>query len=347
MKTQKSKARSFKNGAALILALLSMLWQGTGFAYDGTLIPIGETVGITVKSGNLRILDTTDFEGEDGNAHCPASDAGICSGDIIISINGREIASAEELEEMTDSSKGKPISVKVKRNNKEIDFSVTPIKSADEDRYRMGLWIKDSSSGIGTLTFYNEETGEFAALGHGICDETDVVTDIKSGNIYETEITSIAKGEKGIPGELMAIFSENGKTLGKVHKNTNRGIFGTFSEKYEIKSPQCEMPVTSREEVEEGDATILSNIEGNKIEEYSVQIAKINKDENDDKCMIIKVTDERLLSKTGGIVRGMSGSPIIQNGRIVGAVTHVFVNDPTRGYGIFIENMLTEAEKIK
>jgi stage IV sporulation protein B len=224
---------------------------------------------------------------------------------------------------------------------------VTPKVSQSDGSFKIGAWVKDAASGIGTLTFYDPDSKSFAALGHGICDtETGELLTIGNGQILASSIVSIDKGEKGIPGELNGIFKDDSPILGEIKSNNNCGIFGTSES--DLLSTANRIPVAARDEVKPGSAYILANIEGNKIEKFNIEIIRIMpKAISSQKGMIIRITDEKLISKTGGIVQGMSGSPILQNGRIVGAVTHVFVNDPTRGYGIFIENMLAEAEKAK
>ena len=239
------------------------------------------------------------------------------------------------------------MSITIERSGEEKHLKLTPEQSRADNKHKLGLWIKDSSSGIGTLTCYDPQDMTFVGLGHGISDFEENLTKINSGNVLEANIASIKRGEKGSPGELIGVFSEDSPKLGTIFQNSKAGIKGKLNDNASGCSDFQLTEVANCEEVTEGDVTILSNIEGNHSEEYKAEIVKINKDKSSMRSMVIKITDERLIEKTGGIVRGMSGSPILQNGKIVGAVTHVFVNDPTRGYGIFIENMLAEAEKIK
>ena len=220
------------------------------------------------------------------------------------------------------------------------------ILSQKDGHYRLGIWIKDAASGLGTVTYANPETGDFGALGHSISEGVnEEVLTIQSGEVWKASIVSVQKGSKGQPGELIGVFSEGKEKIGEIQSNTTVGLKGKLDkiENFDVISDA--IPVAERDTVCEGEAEILANIEENKIERFSVEIQKINKNESDSKGMVVKITDQRLLSKTGGIVQGMSGSPILQNGKFVGAVTHVFVNDPTRGYGIFIENMLAETAK--
>lgn len=316
-------------------------------AEERTLCPVGKTVGITVGIEGVSVVNVTEFESTNGEVSSPAAEAGMLPGDIILAIDGKAINSAADLEKFTDNSKGKCMTFEILRNDKTCEVNVSALECKADNKYRIGVWIKDSSSGIGTLTYYDKKTGEFGALGHGICDENNCLIDITYGNIHDTDVSSLRKGEAGIPGELIAIFEDDKNSIGEISVNSDAGIYGNLSNEYNFESPVGEIPIAKREEVTEGDVTILSNIEGKNVSEYSAKITKINNDKNDSKGMLIKITDDRLLDKTGGIIRGMSGSPIIQNGKFVGAVTHVLLNDPSRGYGIFIENMLTEAEKIK
>ena len=317
------------------------------FAEEKRLCPIGKTVGITVMLKGLFVVSITEFETEGGKVTSPAGNAGMKADDIILSLDGKKVYSVDELEEIIDESGGMKIIFEVLREDEVVSLEVIPQKSASEGKYKIGVWIKDSSSGIGTLTYYDPDDKIFGALGHGICDENNNLTEISEGFIHDAEVNSARRGEKGLPGELIAFFEDRNNIIGEIKKNTDCGIFGICSQKNNDEIMGNPIPVASREEVCEGNASILSNIEGKDVVEYSAEIVKINDDKNNSRGMIIKITDDVLLEKTGGIIRGMSGSPILQNGRIVGAVTHVFVNDPTRGYGIFIENMLAEAEKIK
>lgn len=309
------------------------------FASEHMLVPGGNTIGITVSTNGLTVINTAEFSDENGILCSPAKEAGLRGGDIILKINGCEVNSVAELEKSTDKSES--LDVLYKRDGYEHTTKITPKRDLTDGKFRIGIWIKDSASGIGTMTYYDPTSGNFGALGHGICSTNEDLIEIRGGEILKAEITSIRRGEKGAPGELIGIFGDKKDIIGNVEKNTADGVFGHTKSK---KSENL-VEVAERCEVKEGAATILCNVESEAVREYSVKIVKINDDEESSKGMIIKITDSDLLEKTGGIVRGMSGSPILQNGKLVGAVTHVFVNDPTRGYGIFIENMLKEAEK--
>ncbi|MBR5614119.1 MAG: SpoIVB peptidase [Clostridia bacterium] len=314
---------------------------------ETSVIPGGNCIGVTLCTDGVLVVSTSEVTSEDGTHTSPAENAGIKPGDLIQSFNGTEISSVEDLNNAILDSGGKNSSVVFKRKNKNVETLLTPKKSYQDGTYRIGAWVKDAASGIGTMTFYNPKTKSFAALGHGICDsDTGNILTVDTGSILPSTIVSVDKGEKGVPGELNGVFEENSITIGRITTNCDSGIFGTIDNNF---TPSGQLvSIEKRQNVKIGNAYILANIEGNRVEKFNIEIIKIlPKSISSQKGMIIKVTDDKLLSKTGGIVQGMSGSPIIQNGRIVGAVTHVFVNDPTRGYGIFIENMLAEAEKIK
>ena len=303
----------------------------------------GQSIGININVDGIMVLGFSDFYGEDGKKHCPAKTAGLKEKDIVQKINGQKITSASQFSSLVDSCGAEIIDVEYNRDGKMMTTSLTPVKSAEDSLYHLGLWARDGTSGIGTLTFIDPESNTFAALGHPITDaETGDVIKLGSGNIYLSAISDVTKGTRGIAGELEGRFVST--DIGKIIKNTEYGISGEFYGKIPATKTAF---VASRNEIEKGNATILCCIEEDAVSEYEIVIENINTSSQNNKSMIIRITDPRLLEKTGGIVQGMSGSPIIQNGRIVGAVTHVFVNDPTRGYGIFIENMLAEAEKIK
>jgi stage IV sporulation protein B len=213
--------------------------------------------------------------------------------------------------------------------------------ASDDKKYHIGLWVRDSTAGIGTLTFYDPKTSAFGALGHGITDiDTGLLMPVDSGEIIESSILGIKVGKSGVPGELKGVFIEDMR-LGTIENNSEFGIYGKLSDNAANKITGKLYPIGLRSEIKEGPAVILSNIDGKSIAEFEIEIQKVSRQNiNGSKGMIIKVTDQKLLEATGGIVQGMSGSPIIQNGKIIGAVTHVLVNDPTKGYGIFIEGML-------
>ncbi|MGE5614154.1 MAG: SpoIVB peptidase [Bacillota bacterium] len=305
-----------------------------------TIVACGNTVGVRLKLDGILVIGVSDVE-SNGRKLVPVKNTGIKPGHIITHVNGKSVENIDELIKFIDKSGGKPLKVKYNTGKEQIETSVTPVISSEDNRYHIGLWVRDSTAGIGTLTYYDPETGKFGALGHGITDiDTGTLMSVKSGEIMESNILGIKMGRAGSPGELKGVFTE-GTRLGVIEKNSDIGIYGKLDENAEKRIPGKTYRVGVRSEITEGPARILSNIDGKKIEEYEIEIQKLSRQNvNGSKGMIIKITDERLLSATGGIVQGMSGSPIIQNGKIIGAVTHVLVNDPTHGYGIFIETML-------
>ncbi len=338
------KKRKTIKKVGCFLGIFFSLMTLQGFATE-MLVPVGQTVGVAMDMKGVTIVDIADVEGRDGLCS-PARDAGLRAGDVIESIGGKQIDSARSFEEMVAKAEGKDLEVVVRRGNEKKTCKVQPALSATDQQYRLGVWIKDAASGIGTVTYFDPVSGEFGALGHGISNHADGnAISISGGEIFDARVVSIQKGDKGHPGELVGVFTENDKRLGTVQENTEVGLKGKVEDGITFSSIMDAVPIAMRSEVQVGKAEIVSNIEEGKIEKFQVEIQKINRDVKDPKGMVIKVTDKTLLEKTGGIVQGMSGSPIIQEGKLVGAVTHVFVNDPTRGYGIFMENMLAEAKK--
>ena len=310
-----------------------------------TVVPGGKTIGVTLNMDGVLVVNTASVICADGSEKSPAAHAGILSGDIIKSVNNTEITDVEQLKELISKNSDNPLSLTLKRQEKIISAVVTPQVPDGLDTPKIGVWVKDASSGIGTITFIDPKTNTFAALGHSICiQETENPINIDNGNIFNSSVVSVSKGEKGCPGELRGIFTESDKTVGDVCLNSESGLYGKLNDETILSADA--VPIGYRNEVKIGPATILSNVSGQKVEEFQIEIIRLFSNNSHGKNMIMKVTDESLLNQTGGIVQGMSGSPILQNGKLVGAVTHVFVNDPTRGYGIFIENMLADAEKV-
>jgi len=305
------------------------------------IVPCGNTVGVKLYTDGVLIIGFSEFSDLNGRKISPAKEAGVREGDIIESINNKKVNNIEDLTEIVRISEGKPLNMRIIRKDKKIHYKITPLKPANENEYKLGMWVRDSTAGIGTLTFYNPDTQKFGALGHGITDvDTGELLKVGKGSILNSKIISVKKGEKGKPGELKGVFIQEGSDLGIIEKNCEFGIFGKLQGT--ITSPYAQpMQIGLRHQIKEGPAYILSNIEGDKVEKFNVTIQKvIRQNDQSSKGMIIKITDPRLLNATGGIVQGMSGSPIIQDDKVIGAVTHVLVNDPTRGYGVFIEWML-------
>ena len=250
--------------------------------------------------------------------------------------------------ETVNKSNGKTVEVKYKRNEQTITTSIEPAK-VNENEYKLGLWVRDAAAGVGTMTFYEPSSGMFAALGHGIADiDTSELINIESGELTTTNILSIVKGQKGTPGEIRGTI-ENSESLGSIYKNTSFGVYGKVQSKNKLDINNMEeMDVALRDEIKTGKAQILCELENGKTEKYDVEIKKLylNNNENN-KSMVIKITDEKLIEKTGGIIQGMSGAPIIQNGKFIGAVTHVLVNDPTVGYGVFADIMIKQLKEVE
>ncbi|KNF07412.1 peptidase SpoIVB [Gottschalkia purinilytica] len=309
---------------------------------DIYLTPGGEALGVKLNTKGVLVVGMSEIENVNGEKSNPAADAGIKVGDSVTKINGKKIKDANQVIDILNNAKNEKLNITIERDSKEMVKEVTPIKSKQDNSYRLGIWVRDKTAGIGTLTFYDEKSKKFGALGHSITDvDTGTLMSIENGEIMEAEISSIEQGKKGTPGEIRGMFFENNKVLGKITSNTSFGIYGAM---YKNLSDKKRLPIALQNEVQIGKAHILTTIENSKVEKYEVEILKKENQLNPEtKSMVIKVTDKRLLNKTGGIVRGMSGSPIIQNGKIIGAVTHVFVNDPTKGYGLYIEWMMKEA----
>ncbi len=299
----------------------------------------GNPFGIKMYSDGVLVISVTQVQTVNGSKS-PAADAGLKTGDIIKSINGLSVYKTEEVAEIIEKSSGNELTLEVVREGKNLVLTLKPEKQEGQNVYKAGFWVRDSCAGIGTMTFYNTRTNSFAGLGHAVCDvDTGAILDIKSGEIVPATITGVYKGVSGSPGELCGIFSTD-KPIGKINCNTECGVYGQMN----ISVDGAEIPVAFKQEIEAGKAQILTTISGEKPQYYDVEIVKINLNSSSaQKNMVIKITDEELIENTGGIVQGMSGSPIIQNGMLVGAVTHVFVNDPTKGYAIFAENMLDAA----
>lgn len=314
---------------------------------DIILYPGGQPVGVKLNTKGVLVVALSDIDAEGGKIKSPATLAGIEIGDNIIKINGNIINNSEDTVTNINSSSENELTIIIDRNGKEIEKKVKPVKGMDNS-YKIGLWVRDSTAGVGTLTFYEDKSKTFAALGHPITDiDTGTILKINSGEIVPSSITSVKKGLKGNPGELKGIFTDENLILGEIKKNTQCGIFGQGSDKL-INRNAKGMNIALKNEIKEGSAKILTTIDGNEPKYYSIEIEKLlTQEEPGPKSMIIKVTDEELLSKTGGIVQGMSGSPIIQENKIVGAVTHVLINKPNVGYGIYIEWMLKDANIIK
>lgn len=309
------------------------------------LYPGGQPVGIKLSTKGVLIVGFSDINTLQGKISSPAAKAGIQIGDSLIKVNNENVLNSKDLANKISKCKKEELYLTVERKGNLIEKKVERIKSEDDENYKIGLWVRDSTAGIGTLTFYYDKDNEFAALGHPITDvDTGTILKINSGNLINSSVVSVRKGVKGTPGEIRGIFINEENPIGTIYKNTICGVFGKGSISVKNSSFNKPLEIGLRNEIKVGEAQILTTINGDKPELYSIQIEKLfEQQEPGPKSMIIRVTDERLLKKTGGIVQGMSGSPIIQNGKIVGAVTHVLVNKPDVGYGIYIEWMLKSA----
>lgn len=309
------------------------------------LVPGGEAIGVKLNTKGVLVVATSEILSVDDKTYNPARNAGIKVGDSITMIDGVKIKDADHVIQLLNNIKNNKVKIEIERNNTSFITEVLPVKSKQDNSYRLGIWVRDKTAGIGTLTFYDPSSKKFGALGHAITDvDTGTLMKAENGEIMKAKVSSIEQGKKGSPGELRGMFFETDDVLGKIENNTAFGIYGTIYDENKLFKQKQTLPIGFQSEVKTGKAHILANVEGDNVTKYEVEILKLEKQiVPQSKSMVIRITDERLKEKTGGIVQGMSGSPIIQNGKIIGAVTHVFVNDPTKGYGIYIEWMLKEA----
>lgn len=304
-------------------------------AEDGQVIPLGEAFGIKIFTDGVIVASLSDIY-TTGGICCPAAEAGLRAGDYLIEADGMTIGSNSDLAAYIGQSQGQSVTFKVRRGEKEFETTVTPVFG--EGAFRTGMWVRDSAAGVGTLTFYDPSTGMFAGLGHGICDaDAGNVMTLKTGEPAAITLCGIVKGQRGEPGQLRGYFSSD-ESMGRLLANNETGVYGTLD------SPRegTPMDVLSRDQVKPGPVEILASIDGSGPKLYSAEIKKVNPADQPTKNLVISVTDKRLLESTGGIVQGMSGAPILQEGKLCGAVTHVFMDDPTMGYGIFAQTMLEQ-----
>lgn len=310
---------------------------------DIEVYPGGISIGVKINNKGALVVGYSDISTHEGLSESPGKVAGIELGDIIEEVNGENIETCSDLISKVKTCRNDEMTVKILRGNSELTKKISLIK--EDNEYKIGLWVRDSTAGIGTLTFYDKDSKTFGALGHPITDgDTNVSFNIKSGTLLRSSVLSIKKGERGNPGEIKGLFINENESIGNIEKNTNSGIYGDAS--VELINPNFNkaMTVAYRDEIKEGHAQIITTVEDGGAKAYDIEILKLlPQDEPGSKSMIIKIVDPVLLEKTGGIVQGMSGSPIIQNGKIIGAVTHVLINKPDVGYGIYIEWMLQDA----
>lgn len=302
--------------------------------------PSGEPIGIYVETNGLLVLDTTEVPARDGLTYAPGENL-LKAGDYILEWNQKGVATIQNLNREIQRTKDKKVPVLIRRNGEKIKVAMRPVLASD-GTYKIGTWVREDTQGIGTLTYVTKE-GEFGTLGHGITDaDTGTLLNLHGGELFQTQIMDIMKGQEGNPGELQGYINMIAKnTIGEIEKNTEQGVFGKMKEERVSAYSGKKYEVGRKQEIRTGKAYLYANLEG-KAKKYEIIIEEVKINAKDNKSMEIRVTDKRLLKLTGGIVQGMSGSPILQNNKIIGAVTHVFVDDPTRGYGIFIEEMLRQ-----
>ena len=319
-----------KTTAKLFALWISLIFLPQAVTAAETLIPVGQVIGLELLEDRVIVAAFDDSLGSEAEA------AGLQVGDEILSMDGIRVDSAADVREALDHSRG-IVSICIQRDGREQTLRVNPVITADGPR--LGVYLRQGVTGIGTVTWYDPETGRFGALGHGVNSSDGSLVDMTGGNAYEAGVRSVKRGLVGQPGQLVGTVKDP-EPIGTLEKNTARGIFGTSRDGW----TGTAYPVAGAEEIRTGPAVIRSTVGDEMPREYSVEILKIYPDQREaGRNMLIRVTDPELIAATGGIVQGMSGSPIIQDGKLVGAVTHVLVNDPTRGYGIFIENMLDAA----
>ena len=304
---------------------------------------LGTPFGMKLYTEGVLVIDMTDVETENGNVN-PAKDAGIEIGDYIVSVDGRKISTNEELGAAVEASAGNEMKLEIKRGGKTKIIRFCAVLSKETNSYKVGLWVRDSSAGIGTLTFYSPATGVVCGLGHGVCDEdTEELLKLDSGELVTAEIISVEKGSSGSPGQLKGKFTYS--SIGAIDLNSECGVFSLLKGRLNLSNLT---EIALKQEVKDGDAQLLCTVNGETPKLFSCSIKKKNSAYlSPTKNLIVTVTDKELLNLTGGIVQGMSGSPILQNGKLVGAVTHVLIDDPTSGYGIFAENMLKTAQSVE
>ncbi len=318
-----------RGGAACLLALLLCAAGTVSAAEDGRmLVPVGHTVGIKLFARGVVVVKLSD-------GGTPARECGLRTGDVIVQCNGAAVTSAEQFQSLLQESGGSA-DLQVSRSGDSVTLSVEP-EPNEQGVYCIGAWIRDSMAGIGTMTYYDPKSGEFGALGHGITDvDTALLMPFSNGSILPSTVKAVKKGEVGSAGELRGDFDLTCQ-LGELYANTSSGIFGAME-------PNAELgEAVSVGMAQAGPASIRSNVQGDEVKEYHVEILKVSGSARDGRDLLLSVTDPALMEATGGIVQGMSGSPILQDGKLVGAVTHVLLSDPTKGYGILIDHMLDAA----
>ncbi len=297
----------------------------------------GMTAGFSLSANGVEIVAFKEVSSESGGG-CPAAQAGMKTGDLIVAVDGIHTRTIGELGDALARSGGKETQFLVKRNGESMEMSLVPLKDRKDGKYKIGILIRDTLSGIGTVTYIEKESGRFGSIGHAVCDESHASLALAEATVYRCSVVGVSRGERGRAGELKGLLL-NDSPIADADKVCETGLYGKFSDGYDFSSAKTvEAAPISQATI--GKAVIYSTVDGIEPREYEIAIAKVDAGNKNNKNFVIKVTDEELLRETGGIVQGMSGSPIVQNGKLIGAVTHVFLNDPTRGYGIGIEKML-------
>lgn len=332
-----SKRTSLKKLLIIIIAAVCCIFALTGAApvKPDELYLGGFPAGFVLDTTTVEVVGMCDVLTEDGLVS-PARNAGLKTGDVIKSINGREVTSSENVTQLLENSKSAKMTII--RDGEELELTITPAKDMSSGAMKVGVLVRDSLSGVGTVTYINKTDNSFASLGHPVTDTSGNVTKINGGTLYGCIIYDVKRGVRGTPGELKGAF-QNSKTIGSATLNSACGVYGNLDKNYDC-AGLTKIEAGDIDNVTPGKAEIYSTVASNKRECYEISIIKIEKDNKDNRNFVIRIDDKDLINKTGGIVQGMSGSPIVQNGKLIGAVTHVFINDPTRGFGISIENML-------
>ncbi|MCX7696036.1 MAG: SpoIVB peptidase [Caloramator sp.] len=339
-----SQNKSSIKGYVKLFGLVPIKEVTINFNRDRKVYAGGHSIGVKLYTEGILVVGFSDIETNNGRKESPAILANIQIGDMITEINGKRIKYVKDLSEEIAKSNGNSLNLKIKRKDRYINTTINPVLNKN-NQYKLGMWVRDSTSGIGTLTFVDPKLKKFAALGHPINDiDTGQLLNVREGSIYKAKVIDITKGEKGKPGELRGAFSEDDE-IGSLTKNTVCGIYGSIKNINDfVKSESKQYIIASQSEIKEGPAKILVEVDED-VKEYNINIEKVNKQNSaNSKSMVIRITDKALIEKTGGIVQGISGSPIIQDDKLVGAVTHVFVNRPDMGYAIYAEWMYNELE---
>lgn len=307
-------------------------------------IPLGDLIGMKLYTNGILVVGMSEIYGKDNKAYKPYENCGIKEGDIIIKIDNKNIQSTEELMQCINSSEGKELVITYTHKNETLETKITPIE-IEKNNYKIGLWVRDTAAGVGTATFYDYSTKKIATLGHGIQDiDTEELINISDGDLTTTQIISIQKGQEGEAGKIQGTIEEQ-KNIGTITKNTYYGVYGKITDTEMFKERKS-VKIASRNEIQLGDAEILCELDNNEIKSYKIKIKKIYLNNNtNNKSMLLEITDEKLLEKTGGIIQGMSGSPIIQNDKLIGALTHVLIQNPKEGYAVFADQMIKEIKE--